>query len=371
MNNHRWWQRFGVTALFLSIMVMTLLPIAAGANAAVAAATPVAGDPCERPDAAATPAAGAMPMGTPVAGMEIAFDLLFIDMMIPHHAAAVAMAEAALARGEHEEITNLAAEVIDAQSAEVDDLRAWRDEWYPGAPEMPMSDMEIMMAEMIGDQPGPAMIGMSMDPAAELAALCTATGPFDRAFIGAMIPHHQSAIAMAKVALERSTHPELKTLHLAIIDAQQREIEQMTTWRNEWYGDGTAVAGAETAGFTGVADLRVALADEGVRVRVKDGVAQPFLDADEMAVARLRGGALRRPAEVWVYAYDDREAAAADAAMIGPDGQPEGSRITWVEPPHFYRQGDVIVLYLGTDDEVLDLLRAVLGEPFATGEGLA
>ncbi|HEV2107022.1 MAG TPA: hypothetical protein VGR16_02025 [Thermomicrobiales bacterium] len=37
----------------------------------------------------------------------------------------------------------------------------------------------------------------------------------------------------------------------------------------------------------------------------------------------------------------------------------------WVAPPHFFRQGAVIVLYVGEDPAVLDLLEELLGAQFA------
>jgi uncharacterized protein (DUF305 family) len=62
--------------------------------------------------------------------------------------------------------------------------------------------------------------------------------PFDRAFIDVMIPHHQSAIVMAQVALEEGENPEIKELARNIVSAQQSEIEQMRQWRVEWYPGG-------------------------------------------------------------------------------------------------------------------------------------
>jgi uncharacterized protein (DUF305 family) len=62
--------------------------------------------------------------------------------------------------------------------------------------------------------------------------------PFDKAFIDAMIPHHQSAIEMAKVAFEQSENPRIKGLAEDIVSAQQAEIEQMERWRQQWYSQG-------------------------------------------------------------------------------------------------------------------------------------
>ncbi len=49
----------------------------------------------------------------------------------------------------------------------------------------------------------------------------------DQAFAAAMIEHHQGAVQMAKLALGRAQHSEIKELAKSIIDAQQREIDVM------------------------------------------------------------------------------------------------------------------------------------------------
>jgi len=62
--------------------------------------------------------------------------------------------------------------------------------------------------------------------------------PLDRTFIDAMIPHHRSAIEMARVAAEKSRNPRIKELAGNIVSVQQREIAQMKQWREEWYPEG-------------------------------------------------------------------------------------------------------------------------------------
>jgi uncharacterized protein (DUF305 family) len=61
--------------------------------------------------------------------------------------------------------------------------------------------------------------------------------PFDARFIDDMIAHHQGAIAMAEMALEQAEHEELRALAEDIIAAQTSEIEQLQSWRSEWYPD--------------------------------------------------------------------------------------------------------------------------------------
>ncbi len=58
----------------------------------------------------------------------------------------------------------------------------------------------------------------------------------DQHFITQMIPHHEGAIAMAKVALERSKRPEVLSLARGIIEAQEKEIADMRSWYQSWFG---------------------------------------------------------------------------------------------------------------------------------------
>lgn len=60
--------------------------------------------------------------------------------------------------------------------------------------------------------------------------------PFDQRFLDQMIMHHQGAVMSAQMMIADSQRPELRDLAQRIITAQQREIGQMRTWRDTWYG---------------------------------------------------------------------------------------------------------------------------------------
>ncbi|PZO44992.1 MAG: DUF305 domain-containing protein [Pseudanabaena frigida] len=62
-----------------------------------------------------------------------------------------------------------------------------------------------------------------------------ADADFDLRFIDGMMPHHQGAIEMAKEAQQKSQRPEIKKLADEIIQAQTKEIEELKTWRKQWY----------------------------------------------------------------------------------------------------------------------------------------
>ena len=66
------------------------------------------------------------------------------------------------------------------------------------------------------------------------------------------------------------------------------------------------------------------------------------------------------------FEYISAAAADADAAKVSPDGSTVGNTmITWIGPPHFYKAGALIVIYAGTDDDVLGPLEQIVGKPFA------
>jgi uncharacterized protein (DUF305 family) len=83
---------------------------------------------------------------------------------------------------------------------------------------------------MQGGMQGGTMMnhGMSMD-------LGPADADFDLRFIDGMTPHHQGAIVMAKEVQQKSKRPEMKTLAVNIIKAQNQEIAEMKQWRQSWY----------------------------------------------------------------------------------------------------------------------------------------
>lgn len=80
-----------------------------------------------------------------------------------------------------------------------------------------------------------AMPGASPDMNHGHMGPATGSAPYDAQFIDSMIEHHEGAITMAQDALKQSQRAEIKQLAQNIIDSQQQEIEQMTTWRQQWY----------------------------------------------------------------------------------------------------------------------------------------
>jgi len=54
----------------------------------------------------------------------------FIDLMIPHHEAAIAMAKDAMIKTNRAELKQMAQEIIMAQEKEITQMKEWRRQWY-------------------------------------------------------------------------------------------------------------------------------------------------------------------------------------------------------------------------------------------------
>lgn len=154
-------------------------------------------------------------------------DRHFIEQMIPHHADAIAMGHLALENAEHQEIKDLGQNIINAQSAEIDQMKSWYQGWFNKAVPDVFAGTDHGMGSGM-------MHGGMMNNESDIESLRTAK-PFDKAFIEEMIPHHQMAVMMAEMLKNSTTRPEMKQLAEDIIKAQNKEIEQMRSWHSQWY----------------------------------------------------------------------------------------------------------------------------------------
>ena len=108
-----------------------------------------------------------------------------------------------------------------------------------------------------------------------------------------------------------------------------------------------------------------ALSGRGITVTIGDEMQQLFLYPESGALLLLEGPGFAGQAEVQSFEYADPAAATADASQIEPDGNLRTVMITWIAPPHFFRQERLIVLYVGEDPAVVALLTDLLGPQFA------
>ncbi|HAL29801.1 MAG TPA: DUF305 domain-containing protein [Coriobacteriia bacterium] len=148
-------------------------------------------------------------------------DAMFIEEMIPHHEDAIVMAELAIDHAEHPEVEQLARNIIETQSAEIAQMQQWYEEWF---------DADVRDLGGSSRMMGRGMMGAPVD----LEDLENAE-QFDKAFIEAMVPHHQMGVMMSGMASSNTNRSEMRDLTESIIDGQRAEIAQMLEWYEEWY----------------------------------------------------------------------------------------------------------------------------------------
>ena len=147
------------------------------------------------------------------------YDLQFIDTMTAHHQSAIDMAKMVDGRTQNPGLEKFAAEIIGDQEKEIDQLKSWRDNWYAGKPSAINMEIPGMADSMKMDMP---KLTNSKDR------------EFDLAFVEMMTAHHAGAVTMAKEALTKAEHEEIKALSNQIIKAQDAEIQMMADWKAKW-----------------------------------------------------------------------------------------------------------------------------------------
>ncbi|WP_039827433.1 DUF305 domain-containing protein [Nocardia testacea] len=145
-------------------------------------------------------------------------DVMFAQLMIPHHSQAIEMSDTLSAKqGIPEPVTALADQIKAAQGPEIDQLTTWLGQWgeptrMPGhdVPGMNEHRMEGMMSKQ------------------DMQALSAAQGTeAARLFLTQMIAHHEGAIAMAQTEIEDGQFPDAVAMARTIVDTQQQEIGTM------------------------------------------------------------------------------------------------------------------------------------------------
>ena len=136
-------------------------------------------------------------------------DIMFAQMMIPHHQQAVDMSTLAETHTTNPEILALAKQIKDAQAPEIKQITAWIESSGAG---MDMGH-DMGMNGMLSDE--------------QMTALGNAQGAaFDKLYLEGMIGHHEGALQMAKM-IENSSNADAKTLAANIVTSQSAEIEKM------------------------------------------------------------------------------------------------------------------------------------------------
>jgi uncharacterized protein (DUF305 family) len=143
----------------------------------------------------------------------------FAHMMLAHHQGAVEMSALELKEGQDATLRAMAGKISADQQKEIKDLEAIATR-LDGAPTnyKPNDPSDPFTSKMKSSMEGMMNMGQP-------------TGNADADYALLMVPHHQSAVDMAKAEVAHGRDTRLKEMAQQMIDAQQKEIQQFKDWQ--------------------------------------------------------------------------------------------------------------------------------------------
>jgi uncharacterized protein (DUF305 family) len=151
-------------------------------------------------------------------------EVMFAQMMIPHHEQALEMSQLALSVSTNSEVVDIAQRILDGQAPEIEEMQRWIDTSGVAtgmAHEMP--DGSMMNNNMMDDSTMSGMVsGEQME---ELASL--QSPEFDVLFLQLMIEHHEGALEMVEM-IDGSANPQVAKLARQVSSTQKAEIDEMS-----------------------------------------------------------------------------------------------------------------------------------------------
>lgn len=162
--------------------------------------------------------------------VQINSEFEYFSQMIPHHEEAIATAQRLLEASDRPEMQAFAQDIIRVQSAEIEQMKAWINEWYPDQQsDITYEPMMRDLSQLEGDE-------------------------LDRAFLEDMIMHHMGAVMMSNMLINHGLveHDEVLPFAQQIALTQRDEIHQMRGWLQDWYNATGAMGGQRGMQYRGM-----------------------------------------------------------------------------------------------------------------------
>lgn len=186
------------------------LAIGAAAVVSLAACSPPSEHDSTHRSAGSSASAASSAAVAPAATFNDA-DVMFLQMMYPHHAQAVDMSKLVRTRSQSQQVKDLATAIENAQAPEMQQMTTLLGSFGKPAPSTTMAHS---MPGLMTPQQMTALEGLSGTA-------------FDKMWLQMMVEHHQGAVDMAQDELKSGTNSDVKAMAQAIITAQQGEIAKM------------------------------------------------------------------------------------------------------------------------------------------------
>ena len=165
------------------------------------------------------------PMSAELAKMSGAeFEAAYLAMMIHHHQDGVKMAEMVPNKAKSDKLKQMAKKIAADQQKEIGQMTGWLKQWHKKSPndhKMPAESMKMMKDHM--------------------SELNAAQGEeFDKKWAKLMAHHHEGAISMAQLAVDKAQHKEVKDMAKTIISTQEKEKQELLKISGGSSSSGTA-----------------------------------------------------------------------------------------------------------------------------------
>jgi len=141
-------------------------------------------------------------------------DVMFAQMMLPHHEQAVEMSDMLLEKGDtiDSDVVALAEQIKTEQGPEIDQLTSWLSDWGQDGE----ASMDHSMDGMMSDDDMDALESAEGNDAATL-------------FLEQMTAHHEGAVEMAQTEIDEGENPDAVEMAGNIVSSQTEQIDQMKT----------------------------------------------------------------------------------------------------------------------------------------------
>ncbi len=144
------------------------------------------------------------------------FEVAYVNQIIPHHQGALDMAQAVVDRAPNPEMREAAARIIEDQEREIGELTAFLRDTY--GQEVNPDERMAMDASMIDEI-------RNADPAMA-----------EQMFLLVMREHHESAVQMGEIVLQKAQSQVLLDQARTMVDSQRAEQEEFAGYLQEYYG---------------------------------------------------------------------------------------------------------------------------------------
>lgn len=144
------------------------------------------------------------------------FEIAYVNQIVAHHTAALEMARSVVDRAPNQEVRDAAAKIIEDQKKEINDLTTFLQQKYG---QQPKPD------ERMSNPPGMMQQMNSADPATA-----------EKMFLLGMREHHEIAIKMGQIALNKARSQPILDQARTMIKSQSAEQKQFAGYLQQFYG---------------------------------------------------------------------------------------------------------------------------------------